>query len=49
MKFCANSNGTLFLIDRDRIGDLGCVCDGVYEAICCNLSISSLISMDLEG
>jgi hypothetical protein len=31
---CANSNGTLFFIDRDRIGDPGCVCNGVYEASC---------------
>jgi hypothetical protein len=33
-KVCANPNGTLFLIDRDKIGYPGCVCDGVYEASC---------------
>jgi hypothetical protein len=25
-------NGGLFLIDRDMIGDLGCICNGVYES-----------------
>jgi hypothetical protein len=33
-KVCENSNGTLFFIDMDRIGDLGCVSDRVYEASC---------------
>ena len=30
MEVCANLNGTLFFIDRNKIGDPVCVCNGVY-------------------
>jgi hypothetical protein len=34
MIVCANLNGAMFFFDRNRIGNLGSVCNGVYEASC---------------
>jgi hypothetical protein len=30
-KVGANVNSALFFVDRDRVGDPWCICDGVYE------------------
>ena len=37
MEVCANANGTLFFIHRNRIGNLSGVCNGINEANCAQL------------
>jgi hypothetical protein len=31
---CENSDGALFFVDENRIGNPRCLCNGVYEASC---------------